>query len=176
MLGLVLLLLPGQSSAHPPHTTVEFPCENEMTCRGLMFQPEGFRESLRERFPCEDTDDEDPKWPMVILAHGCGAVVEAGLIPYAERFAEAGMYVLAFDYRYFGMSDGEPRELLSMEMELADWAAALAYARSMDEVDNERIAIWGSSMAGGPVIEVAARDEGEIAAIVAHVPMASGMM
>src|ERR1700758_1810159 len=91
-------------------------------------------------------DAERP--PLVILGHGLGGTREAGLEPYARRFADAGIAALAFTYRHFGASDGEPRQLLDIERQLGDWAAALAYARSLDANDGERVALWGTSFGG----------------------------
>src|SRR5579863_2934904 len=48
--------------------------------------------------------------PAVVMAHGYGAVKEMCLDRFAERFAAAGMVVLAFDYRFTGASGGFPRE------------------------------------------------------------------
>lgn len=112
--------------------------------------------------------------PVVILGHGLGAVREMGLAPYAERFARAGIAALAFTYRHFGDSGGEPRQLLDIEHQLSDWAAALQYARGLANVDTERVAIWGSSFGGGHVIEVAARDGG-VAAVVSQCPFTDGV-
>src|SRR5215212_2026387 len=95
--------------------------------------------------------------PLVILGHGLGATREYGLEPYAERFADAGIAALVFTYRHFGDSGGQPRQLLDIERQLGDWAAALAHARSLDGIDHERIALWGTSFGGGHVIEAAAR-------------------
>jgi uncharacterized protein len=66
--------------------------------------------------------------PCVVMAHGFGATRDASLEPYAERFAAAGMHVLLFDYRHFGASDGEPRQLLSVHRQLQDYAAAVGFA------------------------------------------------
>ena len=52
--------------------------------------------------------------PCVVMAHGFSAVREQRLDAYAERFAAAGLAVLVFDYRHFGASQGEPRQLLSI--------------------------------------------------------------
>ena len=111
--------------------------------------------------------------PLVILGHGLGATREHGLAPYARRFAEAGMATLAFTYRHFGDSGGHPRQLLDIEHQLSDWAAALDWARNFDEIDSSRIALWGSSFGGGHVIEVAARDGG-VAAVVSQCPFTDG--
>jgi predicted alpha/beta-hydrolase family hydrolase len=37
--------------------------------------------------------------PVLIMAHGMGAQKDIGLFMYAEKFVEAGMAVLVFDYR-----------------------------------------------------------------------------
>ena len=45
-----------------------------------------------------DTDgflDEDGLRPCVVLAHGFGGTADSGLVPYAERFAAAGLHALA---------------------------------------------------------------------------------
>src|SRR5512139_822290 len=83
--------------------------------------------------------------PCVVMAHGFGGTRDASLEPYALRFAAAGMHVLLFDYRHFGASDGEPRQLLSVKRQLQDYAAAVAFARSLPGVDAARVAVWGTS-------------------------------
>ncbi len=75
------------------------------------------------------------KPPVVVMAHGLGAVKEMRLDAYAERFAAAGYACVVFDYRHFGGSTGEPRQLLDIHRELDDWKAALAWTRSNAEVD-----------------------------------------
>jgi pimeloyl-ACP methyl ester carboxylesterase len=112
--------------------------------------------------------------PALVMAHGFGGTREAGLPPYAERFAAAGMRVVVFDYRHFGGSTGEPRQLIDIGKQLDDWRAAIAFARGLDGVDPERVAIWGTSFAGGHAITIAAEDE-RLAAAVAQAPMADGL-
>ena len=112
--------------------------------------------------------------PAVVLAHGLGGVREAGLSPYAERFAAAGFRVLVFDYRHLGASTGEPRQLVDVGRQLDDWRAAIAYARQLEGVDPERVAIWGWSLGGGHVLTIAAED-GRLGAAVAQTPMADGL-
>ncbi len=112
--------------------------------------------------------------PCVVMANGLGGVREAGLPPYAERFAAAGLAVVVFDYRHFGASTGEPRQLLDIGRQLDDWRAAIAFARSLEGVDPERVAIWGTSFGGGHAITIAAEDH-RLAAAIAQVPMADGI-
>jgi fermentation-respiration switch protein FrsA (DUF1100 family) len=118
--------------------------------------------------------DEDGRRPCVVLAHGLGGTVDSGLLPFAERFAAAGVDALAFDYRYFGASGGEPRQLISVPHQLEDYAAAIAFARTLDGVDPRRIVVWGSSYSGGHVVPVAVAD-GHIAAVISQVPNMDGM-
>ena len=117
--------------------------------------------------------DDQARRPCVVLAHGFGGTVDSGLLPYAERFAAAGVDALAFDYRHFGSSDGEPRQLLSVPRQLEDYAAAIAFARSLEGVDPDRIVVWGSSYSGGHVVPVAVAD-GRVAAVIAQVPNMDG--
>jgi dienelactone hydrolase len=109
-------------------------------CAGLFFEAEG-----------DAFAGDDGRRPCVVLAHGFTGTVDAGLVPFAERFAAAGLHALAFDYRHFGASPGEPRQLLDIAKQHADYAAAVTYARERDGVDPERVAVWGSSYAGGHV-------------------------
>jgi pimeloyl-ACP methyl ester carboxylesterase len=117
--------------------------------------------------------DERGLRPCVVLAHGWAGTMDSGLMPYAERFAEAGLDALAFDYRHFGASDGEPRQLLSIQRQLEDYAAAIAFARSLDGVDPERIVLWGTSYSGGHVVAAAVAD-GKVAAVISQTPAMDG--
>jgi uncharacterized protein len=111
--------------------------------------------------------------PCVVLAHGFGGTVDSGLMPYAERFAAAGLDALAFDYRHFGASGGEPRQVLSVRGQLEDYAAAVAFARRQEGVDPERIVLWGTSFSGGHVVEAAVAD-GRVAAVISQSPAMDG--
>ena len=102
--------------------------------------------------------------PCVVMAHGIGGTKDSGLLPFAEAFAEAGLDVLLFDYRCFGESTGEPRQLASPSRHREDYRAAVEFARGLDGVDPDRIVLWGTSWSGGHVVYVAA-DDPRIAAI-----------
>ncbi len=112
--------------------------------------------------------------PCVVMAHGFGATRDAALEPYARRFAGAGWHVLVFDYRHFGASDGEPRQLVSPRRQLQDYASAVAWARARADVDAARVAVWGTSFAGGHALVAAARIDG-VRAAVCQCPMMDGL-
>jgi dienelactone hydrolase len=107
--------------------------------------------------------------PLLVMAHGLGAVRTMRLDAYAERFCAAGYACLVFDYRNFGDSEGTPRQLLDIDMQLQDWTVAVAYARTLPGIDHNRIGLWGTSFSGGHVIATAARLPG-IAAVVSQCP------
>lgn len=140
----------------PIRQDIEFPSQGT-TCRGWLTLP---------------ADQKTPA-PLVLMAHGFGATRDMHLEQYAQRFNAAGMATLIFDYRGFGASDGEPRNRLNAQHEIADWHAALRYVRSLSDVDAGRIALWGTSFAGGLVIAVAAQD-GKVAATVSQCPLLDG--
>jgi dienelactone hydrolase len=112
--------------------------------------------------------------PVVILGHGLGATREMRLDAFAERFAQAGIAALAFTYRHFGDSGGQPRQLLSIKRQLADWDAAIAWVKARGDLDATRIAVWGSSFGGGHSITVASRHP-ELRAAVAQCPFTDGL-
>lgn len=126
-------------------------------CRGYLYRPEG-----------------NAPYPCVIMGHGFAATRDAGLAPFAEAFARAGYAAFVFDYRHFGASGGEPRQLLVPGREVQDWLAALTFVRGLPDIRDDRIALWGTSFAGGLVTEVAARD-GNVQAIIAQCPMMDGL-
>jgi dienelactone hydrolase len=130
---------------------------NGDTCAAWLFLPEGV-----------------DRPPVVILGHGLGATRDMRLDAFAERFAEAGIAAMAFTYRHFGDSTGQPRQLLSIKRQLADWDAAIAHVKARPDVDGTRIAVWGSSFGGGHAIIVASRHP-ELRAAVSQCPFTDGI-
>ncbi|MGI6594794.1 MAG: alpha/beta hydrolase [Christensenellales bacterium] len=113
------------------------------------------------------------KPPLIIMAHGLAGMKNCGLEPFAEFFASNGLAVLSFDYRGFADSEGTPRQLISPKRHVEDYLAAINWARTREDINTDKIALWGSSFSGGHVIKAAARDP-KIAAISAQVPFVSG--
>lgn len=144
-----------------PPLEISFDSGGEI-CRAWHFPPQHDGMAKYLRIPC------------IVMGHGFGGTRDAGLPAYAQRFSAAGLHVIIFDYRHFGASDGEPRQLISIKKQLEDWRAAAAHARDMDGVDPSRVALWGSSFSGGHVIETAFHDR-RVAAVIAQCPVLDGI-
>ena len=110
----------------------------------------------------------------VIMAPGFGGTIETGLPSTAERFFREGYSVLVFDYRHWGRSSGEPRQLLSVRRQLQDCSAAVEFMRRGGGNPVRHIVLFGTSFSGGHVLVTAARDPG-IAAVIAQCPMVDGL-
>jgi acetyl esterase/lipase len=109
------------------------------------------------------------KLPCVVLAHGFSGTMDWIVPDFARHFASGGLAALIFDYRYLGASEGLPRQLISTPLQRVDLRNAVAFARRCDGVDADRIALWGTSLGGSHVLDLAAKDS-SITAVVANVP------
>lgn len=135
---------------------VEFRSSGD-TCAGWLYLPAG----------------EEPA-PVIVMGHGLGAVRTMGLDRFAQRFVAAGYACMVFDYRFFGDSTGEPRQLLSVARQLEDWRAAIAFASAEPRVDGSRVLVWGSSFGGGHALTLAA-EMPTLAGAIAQCPFTSGI-
>ena len=112
--------------------------------------------------------DATGKVACVVMGHGFTGTQDR-LFAGAERFAGVGFAALTFDYRNFGESGGQPRQVIDINGQREDWRAAIRFARTLEGVDSERVALWGTSLGGTHAVFVAASDP-RIAAVVAQVP------
>lgn len=135
---------------------VEFPV-HEGRLSGIVYVPEG----------------GSPPCPAIVMSHGLRAPKEFGLPPVAEAFCEAGFVVLLYDNRHAVEHDSPVQFDMDPVQETRDMRWAITCASLLEEVDRERIGIWGTSMSGGTVLEVAAIDR-RVKAVVSQVPVISG--
>jgi len=135
--------------------TVTFDSDGE-ACVGTLYLPEG-----------------PDRPPVVVMAPGLGFWRSFGLPAVAERFAEAGYAAFTFDYRHHGDSDGEPRGLVSPARQVDDYEAAIDAMRAEDDVDSNRLVVWGHSLSGGHALSVAAENF-RVAGVIAVCPFVDG--
>jgi len=105
--------------------------------------------------------------PCIVMSHGFGGTKDMGLAPYALKFVDNGYNVLTYDYRFFGQSEGEPRQLYGGLYQMADLHGAIKYAKQRDDVDENKIVLWGTS-AGASYGVVAAGEDNSIAGVIAQ--------
>lgn len=131
------------------------------------------------RIPAGDTTiaawhyaaDGTHRRPCVVMAHGFCGTRDAGLVGFGERFADAGIDALCFDYRGFGASGGYARQVVDFADQRRDYHTAVDAARRLAYVDG--VAIWGVSLSGGHVFAVATERRDLIGAI-ALTPIVDG--
>lgn len=112
--------------------------------------------------------------PCVVMLHSTAGLRQMRC--YAERgreFAAAGIATLQFDCRGFGASAGAPRQLFDVRRQAEDLDAALVFARTREEIDSERLALWGASASCAQVLAVAAAGP-DIRAVVCLTPFVPG--
>ncbi|GAA0446604.1 alpha/beta fold hydrolase [Actinoplanes capillaceus] len=112
-------------------------------------------------------DAPDPA-PCAVMCPGFGSTMDRQFF-WAERYTDAGLAALVFDYGSFGRSEGEPRQVVDLDRQRTDIRAAVACARAAEGVDADRIVLWGNSLGGAHAVTVAAGDP-RIAAVVAQIP------
>ncbi|MFW5966437.1 MAG: alpha/beta hydrolase [Persicimonas sp.] len=101
----------------------------------------------------------------VAFVHGFGITKDIWFPDYARALREAGYITLRFDFRFFGESGGQPRQRLIPMQQVIDTRAAASYLRGREEVDADKVGLYGTSFGCGISAVAAAKDE-NIACIV----------
>lgn len=114
----------------------------------------------------------DGRRPGIVLCQGFGGFKEGTPPALAACLANDGYVVLTFDYRGFGESEG-PRGRLDPFSQVDDVRNGLTYLQTRDDVDGDRLGLYGTSFGGGLVSYAAALDERALAT-VATVPVTHG--
>lgn len=139
---------------------ISFETTDGLKLRGWLYIPEGQAKN---------------QYPAIVMAHGFTAVKEQYLDKYGEVFSQNGFAVLIYDNRNFGSSEGLPRQEVDPVLQIRDYRDAITFACTLEQIDSQRIGIWGSSYSGGHVLQVAAFDR-RVKCVAAQVPDISGSM
>ncbi len=151
-------------------------------CYGKIFMPKGF--------------SAESNAPAVTLAPGWGETAFS-IEKYAAHFASRGLVAMVIDYRGWGRSGGFlqtvdqvktddrlrfsqmtakiriRRKRLIPREQILDIRNALYYLQGEPGVDRSRVGVWGTDMAGGHAIVIAAIDA-RVKAVVAQTPIIEG--
>ena len=141
----------------PPRATVRIPTGSGEEIEAWVYRPAG-----------------DGPHPAVVMAHGFAAVKAGGLQPFAERFSREGFTAVAFDYRQWGGSSGQPREEVSVPRQRADYRTVIDWAIADPDIDETQIFIWGTSFSGLHAVEIAATDT-RLRGAIAQNPLVDGL-
>jgi pimeloyl-ACP methyl ester carboxylesterase len=129
---------------------------SELTLRGKLFRPA----------------DGPDRPPVAILQGGLGGPAES-MFDMAQGFTDAGLACLIYDHRNTGYSDGEPRQQFDPWQQCRDLRDVITHLTLREDVDADRIALWGISIGGANSLFTAATDR-RVKAVVSIIPPVSG--
>ncbi len=128
-------LLPGQGALVVDNSYL--PASFKPGANKVTFQSEGVKMVGNLYLPASYKSGD--KLPAVVVTGSWTSVKEqmAGL--YAQKLAEQGLATLAFDFRFYGESGGQPRQYESPEKKIQDIKNAVTYLQSLPMIDTNRI-------------------------------------
>lgn len=123
---------------------VTFLNQYKMKVAGNLFVPKEMKESER--------------LPAIIVGHPMGAVKEQSANLYATKMAEQGFVTLSIDLPFWGASEGEPRNAVSVEMYAEAFSAAVDFLGTRPFVNRDGIGAIGICGSGSFAISAAKID------------------
>jgi hypothetical protein len=141
---------------------IEFQTSDGVTLRGWFYKPASIAAA---RLPC------------LVISNGFAATKEMRLNIWGECFSSRlPLICLVYDNRGFGDSDtkeGSVRQEINPSLQTSDISDAITYAQARDDVNPDKIGIWGTSFSGGNVLCVGAIDR-RVRAVISQVPLVDG--
>jgi fermentation-respiration switch protein FrsA (DUF1100 family) len=122
------------SAYNPGKNPVTFESEG-VTLKGNLFLPPNFEPTRT--------------YPGVVVGGTWTSVKEQMSDRYAERLAQQGFVTLDYDFRNYGESEGEPRQLESAALKIEDNRSAITYLSALPFVDANRIGALGICASAG---------------------------
>jgi pimeloyl-ACP methyl ester carboxylesterase len=108
-----------------------------------------------------------PPFPAIVLVHGSNALTRDAFGPWTRFFAGLGYAVLAFDKRGTGRSTGDWKQADFATL-AGDVLAGVRLLQGREDVQQDRIGLWGASQAGWIMPIVAVRAADDIAFMIVH--------
>jgi hypothetical protein len=142
-----------------------------MRSRAVNFYSEGEKLAGFLRLP-----DGQASGPLPAIVHGpgwLGLASAQNYEPWHRAFTAAGYAVLAFDYRGFGSSGGQ-RGWIRPDWQVEDIVNAVTYLTTCEDIDHERIGIYGMGGTGGANAIIAAAGDLRIKCVAAQSVVADG--
>ncbi len=138
-----------------PIKTIEI-VKNKPQMQVVKFQSEGLTIVGNIFTPAQF--DATQQYPAIIVDGSWTTVKEQMQGLYAKALAEKGFVTLAFDHRYFGESEGQPREYENHEAKVQDIKNAVTYLQSLPYVDATNISGLGVCASGAYMLQAASED------------------
>ncbi len=135
----------------------------EAKMKKVSFESDGLKLAGHLYYP--ENHETGKQYPALVISGSWTTVKEqmAGL--YAKRLAEQGYITLAFDFRNFGESEGEPRFFEDPAIKTEDIKNAVTFLTTVPEVSKQQIGVFGVC-AGAMYTLVAASQDDRIKAVV----------
>lgn len=117
----------------------------------------------------------DEKPPIAVILHGFASSKHGSnrcYVTLSEALAKAGIASLRFDFRGSGDSEGKLSEITFEDL-ITDAAFVIENLEVIEDIDTQRIALFGASLGGAIAILAAART-GKIKTMALWAPVASG--
>lgn len=118
-------------------------------------------------------DSAGRKLPAIVMAPGFSGTKECNYQFFASNFAREGYAALLFDNPNFGESAGLVKGEVDPWQQIQAYRDGITYLGTRDEIDKNRIGVWGGSYSGGHAIVVSAIDN-RVKCMVAMTPFISG--
>ncbi|GJM61859.1 alpha/beta hydrolase [Persicobacter diffluens] len=137
--------------------------QNETKMEKVKFNSEGLNLVGNLYYPADY--QEGKAYPTIVVSGSWTTVKEQMAALYAEKFAEKGFITLAFDFRNYGESEGQPRFWENPTMKVQDIKNAVSFLETLPQVDNDRIGAF-AVCAGSMYTLMAAAEDTRIKAVV----------
>ena len=103
--------------------------------------------------------DKTTTYPVVIVDGSWTTVKEQMQSLYAKKLAQNGFVTLVFDHRYFGKSEGLPREFENHQDKVEDIKNAVTFLHTLAYVDTNKIVGIGICASGAYMMQAVSEDK-----------------